>query len=158
MRKALWIFAYASIWVVMLSGIATANEPAGVLKKANYYADLYNWLEAGPLYAQAEKPFAEVGDKGNELYARFGRIRGTMETLNLPQTSDELAIALEDPLVQGDLKLKLFGLVVKGDIDHEIDPCRSSLHRSRARQWTRFRNSKSAQTLTPQKMAGARVR
>ena len=106
--KTFGVFAYASIWVVTMPGIvATANESAEVLKKADYYADLYNWLEAGPLYAQAEKLFAEAGNKRNELYARFGRIRGTMETLNLPQTSEELAIALEDPLVQGDLKLKL---------------------------------------------------
>ena len=104
-----------SMWT-LASG---ANE---LIKKADYYASLYNWVEAGPLFAQAEKLFADAGDKRNELYAKFGRIRGTMETLNLPQTSLDLAAVLEDPVVQGDDALKLRCLLVKGDIDHEIDP------------------------------------
>jgi CHAT domain-containing protein len=117
-----WIVALGGVLLFVLRVLAFANDPNELIKKADYYASLYNWVEAGPLFAQAEKLFAGVRDKRNELYARLGRIRGTMETLNLPQTSLDLAAILEDPLVQGDNRLRLQCLLVKGDIDHEIDP------------------------------------
>src|SRR5207302_11189030 len=52
----------------------------------------------------------------------FGRIRSTMEQLSLPEASEELENALEgNPLLQSDRELRLFCLMVLGDIDGEID-------------------------------------
>lgn len=102
-------------------GAQTKNDPAVLLRQAEHLRDLFNWADAGPLYAQAEKLFALAGDERNSTYAKFGRTRGSMETLNLPETSDYLSHQLESHVVQQDLRLKLLCLVVKGDIDGEID-------------------------------------
>src|SRR5207302_7926545 len=52
----------------------------------------------------------------------FGRIRSTMEQHSLPEVSEELEHALEgNPLLQSDRELRLFCLMVLGDIDGEID-------------------------------------
>src|SRR5581483_6041416 len=97
------------------------NDPAALLRSAEHLSDLFNWADAGPLYAQAEKLFAAEGDQRNASYAKFGTIRGSMETLNLPDTSDYLSGQLQTALVQNDLRLRLMCLIVKGDIDGEID-------------------------------------
>jgi hypothetical protein len=71
------------------------NDPATALREADHLADLFNWADAGPLYAKAAQLFASAGDQRNALYARFGAIRGSMETLNLPETSDYLGNQLQ---------------------------------------------------------------
>jgi tetratricopeptide (TPR) repeat protein len=97
------------------------NDPATFLREADRLADLFNWADAGPLYAKAAQLFASAGDQRNALYAKFGAIRGSMETLNLPETSDYLGHQLRTALVQKDQRLRLMCLIVKGDIDGEID-------------------------------------
>ena len=44
-----------------------------------------------------------------------------METLDLPATSDFLGRELDSAILQSDLRLRLMCLIVKGDIDGEID-------------------------------------
>ena len=61
-----------------------------LLEQAEKLSSLYNWAAAEPSYAQAEKLFEAKGDRRNALYSRFGRIRGSMEALNLASTSDYL--------------------------------------------------------------------
>lgn len=97
------------------------NDPATLLREADHLADLFNWADAGPLYGEAAELFAAAGDPRNALYAKFGAIRGSMETLNLPETSDYLGNQLQTALVQKDQRLRLMCLIVKGDIDGEID-------------------------------------
>ncbi|MGH9655990.1 MAG: hypothetical protein ACRD6B_21305, partial [Bryobacteraceae bacterium] len=114
--------ALLMIWLLLPAEFCTAaNDPAAILREANRLSNLFNWADAGPLYAQAEKSFAAAGDKRDALYAKFGRIRGEMETLNLPETSDYLGSELQTPLLRHDLRLRLMCLIVKGDIDGEID-------------------------------------
>ena len=84
--------------------------------------DLYNWSDAGPDFEAAEKEFQAVGDKRNALYAHIGLLRATVERRNLPRTSAELRSDLEqNPLLASDEQLRMFCLIVKGDIDQEID-------------------------------------
>ena len=116
----------AAVLLTFLSeGIPFAQpqaDPDALLKQALHFADLYNWSDAGPLFDQAEKAFGARGDTRNALYAHLGVIRSTMEQRNLPETSAELGQQLEtNPLLQSDLTLRLFCLVVRGDIDGEID-------------------------------------
>jgi len=103
--------------------------PTHFLREADHLSDLFNWADAGPLYAQAEKLFAAAGDERNALYAKFGAIRGSMETLNLPDTSDYLGSQIQTSLVQNDLRPRLMCLIVKGDIDGR------STARRRGRDW-----------------------
>jgi len=101
---------------------AMADDPDALLKQALRYGDLYNWADAAPLFTQAEQLYAARGDNRNALYAHFGRLRSTMEQLSLPEVSEELGTDLDNnPLLQSDNELRLFCLIVRGDIDGEID-------------------------------------
>jgi CHAT domain-containing protein len=98
------------------------EDPAAILQQAVHLADLYNWADAAPLFERAEELYKSRSDSRNALYAHLGKIRSTMEQLALPEVSAELGAELEtDPLLQSDKQLRLFCLVVKGDIDGEID-------------------------------------
>ena len=98
------------------------RSPQELLDHALHFADLYNWDDAGEEFAEAEKMFLAAGDERNALYAKLGKIRSTIDQLVLPATSAQLASELEkNPLLQADKQLRLFCLIVKGDIDGEID-------------------------------------
>ena len=101
---------------------APSDDPDALLKQALHFGDLYNWADAGPLFTEAEQLYVARGDKRNALYAHLGRIRSTMEQLSLPEVSEQLENELEsNPLLQSDKELRLFCLMVLGDIDGEID-------------------------------------
>ncbi|HSU61822.1 MAG TPA: CHAT domain-containing protein [Bryobacteraceae bacterium] len=108
---------------IALLGIPPKSaSPEELLTHALYLADLYNWSEAAPEFEQAEKLFSAAGDKRNALYAHFGTIRGTIERYNLPLTSARLGADLQsNSILKSDKRLRLFCLVIKGDIDQEID-------------------------------------
>src|SRR6266404_5881315 len=110
---AVCIFAHAQ---------ATADDPDVLLKRALRYGDLYHWADAASLFTQAEQIYIERGDSRNALYAHLGRLRSTMEQLSLPEVSHKLGVDLDNnPLLQSDNELRLFCLIVRGDIDGEID-------------------------------------
>jgi hypothetical protein len=95
-----------------------------LLARALHLADLYNWADAAPAFAEAEQLFTRAGDQRNTLYARLGRIRSNIERDQgtLPMVSAQLAEALEDdPLLQNDKELRMFCFIVKGDIDTETN-------------------------------------
>ena len=97
------------------------QPPQEILDHALHLADLYNWDDAGKGFAEAEKMFLAAGDQRNALYARLGRIRSTVGQRALAETSAQLASELDNnPLLQTDKQLRLFCLIVKGDIDGEI--------------------------------------
>jgi hypothetical protein len=99
------------------------RQPASeMLEHALRLADLYNWDDAGKDFAEAEKLFLAAGDQRNALYAKLGEIRSTVDQRALPATAAQLASELDNnPLLQTDKQLRLFCLIVKGDIDGEID-------------------------------------
>jgi CHAT domain-containing protein len=100
----------------------TTDDPDVLLKKALHLGDLYNWADAAPMFTEAEQLYAARGDNRNALYAHLGRIRSTMEQLTLPEISQELGAELDkNSLLQSDKELRLFCLMVLGDIDGEID-------------------------------------
>src|SRR6266851_1543474 len=101
---------------------ATADDPDVLLKQALRYGDLYNWADAASSFTQAEQLYSARGDSRNALYAHLGRLRSTMEQLSLPEVSEELGLDLDNnPLLRSDNELRLFCLMVRGDIDGEID-------------------------------------
>src|SRR5216683_693618 len=110
---AVCIFAHAQ---------ATADDPDGALPISLRYGDLYNWADAASLFTQAEQLYSARGDRRNALYAHCGLLRSTMEQLSLPDVSEELGAELDkNPLLQSDKELRLFCLMVLGDIDGELD-------------------------------------
>lgn len=98
-----------------------SESPYELLKKAQYFADLYNWRVASPLFQRAEPLLRKNGDERNALYAHIGVLRLT-STAPIAQRSDELAHLINtDGLLASDKRLRLFALTVKGDLDGEID-------------------------------------
>src|ERR1022692_2035318 len=103
---------------------AQQPQPKDLLAHALHLADLYNWEDAGPEFSEAEQIFVDTGDQRNGLYAKLGRIRSHIDRdqQTLPAVAAALAEELEDdPLLQNDKELRMFCLIVKGDIDGEIN-------------------------------------
>ena len=96
-----------------------APELAERLREADRLAWLTDWYAALPIYAEVEKRAVSAGNRRDAMYARFGRLRGLMQTLPLPDISEQIAADLESPLAKRDSRLRLRGLTVKGDIDLE---------------------------------------
>lgn len=93
-----------------------------VLQHGLHLADLYNWADAAKDFSEAEQMFMAAGDQRNALYARLGNIRSTIEHRSLPATSAELDAQLDsNPFLQNDKQLRMFCLIVKGDIDGEFN-------------------------------------
>jgi tetratricopeptide (TPR) repeat protein len=109
--------------VFLLSTPSPGQDPAQLaLERALRLADVYNWSDAAPFFAEAERLFVSLGDTRNAFYARVGLIRGTMEQRSLPEISNWLANELSaNELLQAEDELRLFCLVVKGDIEGELD-------------------------------------
>lgn len=128
-------FKHFAIALFLLSPIALwSGRPDasgyGLLEKAEYFADLYNWRAASPLFQKAEIVFRTTGDHRNAMYAHVGAVR-LASTAPILERSQSLADMLTtDRLFRQDKDLRLFALTVKGDLDGEID-------QSAARQdWT----------------------
>jgi hypothetical protein len=119
LRLLLWMLLVTGWLSLPAQDTASANAK---LEHALHLADLYNWDDARTDFAAAEELFQAAGDERNAFYAKLGRIRSTADQRALPTTATWLGTELEkEPLLQSDKQLRLFCLVVKGDIDGEID-------------------------------------
>ena len=106
-----------------------STDPLLLLGQANRLYWLNNGPKAAPLFARAERLFADSGDTRNELYARVGRLRSEAETMSFVELSRFLDEQLQNPIVRGDPKLRLWCLIAKGYTEIEID------HRAAKRDW-----------------------
>ena len=123
---------------------ALSKSPDELLKEADRLAWIKNWTRAEPLFRAAGAGYHKRGDRRNELYAHIGRLRGELPSLPLLVVSNELGDDLESPLVQGDPRLRLRCLTVKGDVDMDVDTdlatddweqARTVAEQLRDRQW-----------------------
>jgi tetratricopeptide (TPR) repeat protein len=89
------------------------------LQEADRRAWLTDWYSALPIYSEVEKAATIAGDRRAAMYAKFGRLRGQMQTMSLADASEQLAVDLETVRARRDAKLRLRGFTVKGDIDLE---------------------------------------
>ncbi len=64
-----------------------SHDPHHLLAEANRLYWLFNSSKAQPLYAEAERRFAQAGDQRNALYASVGRIRGQAGTMSFVDIS-----------------------------------------------------------------------
>src|SRR4030095_6583577 len=126
-RSPLLPLLFSGLSLVSLAFPQVSVQPTSgqnFLDCALVLADLYNWPDAAALFQQARSAFERAGDPRNALYARLGYIRANIERQQeaLPAVSHDLGIELDDnPLLQTDKRLRLFALIVKGDIDAETD-------------------------------------
>jgi hypothetical protein len=98
-----------------------SNDPRELLDEAEHLFWLNNPIEAQPLYARAERLFEAKGDKRDAFYARISQIPAEMENENLVELSQDLATELRRPEIQRDRYLRLRLLVVKGEVDLNLD-------------------------------------
>lgn len=98
-----------------------AADPAQLLAQAEPLADLYNWYNAQPLYAEAEAAFRRAGDQRNALFAQVSRLRGEMQVRSLSELVENIDSILATDVAKSDNRLQLRCLVVRGDVDLEID-------------------------------------
>lgn len=106
-----------------------STDPEALLGIADHFYWLNNGPAAAPLYARAEKLFSERSDARNELHAKVGRLRSEAETMSFVDLSRFLNEQLQNPIVQGDKRLRLWCLIAKGYTDIEID------YRATKRDW-----------------------
>jgi tetratricopeptide (TPR) repeat protein len=99
----------------------SSKDPQVLLAEANRLLWLFNGPRAAPLYAEAERLFAQRGDARNELYAKIGRLRSQAETMSFVDLSQFLGDQLKNPIVLNDAELHLWCLAAKGYTDIEID-------------------------------------
>ncbi|MGH9372386.1 MAG: hypothetical protein ACRD15_12720 [Vicinamibacterales bacterium] len=115
-------FAAAIVLTLSIASSArAAPDLAERLQEADRLAWLTDWYSALPIYSEVERAALKAGSRRDAMYAKFGRLRGQMQTLPLPDISEQIAVDLESALAKRDPKLRLRGLTVKGDIDLEWD-------------------------------------
>ena len=113
-------------FLVLCSSVVDAQQPQAkeLLARALHLADLYNWVDAAPAFAEAQHLFIDAGDQRNALYAKLGLIRSNIdrEPQTLPAVAAQLAEMLEDDtMLQNDKELRMFCFIVRGDIDTETN-------------------------------------
>jgi tetratricopeptide (TPR) repeat protein len=111
----------ALVFFVAVPCCRSSESGYDLIKGAEYFANLYNWRSASPLFQRAEPLLRNAGDRRNAMYAHVGVLR-LASTAPLIVRSQELADLLStDHLFLKDKELRLFALTVKGDIDSEMD-------------------------------------
>jgi CHAT domain-containing protein/tetratricopeptide (TPR) repeat protein len=118
-RALLWL---AALLLASAFGQSSESDPKTLLEEAEKLVLLNNWIRARPLFAKAEKLFEGAGDARNALYCKVSRLRADVHRMPFSEVAGFLAKQLETSLVQNDPRLRLRLLVVKGNIDLEIDP------------------------------------
>jgi CHAT domain-containing protein len=118
---AAWPVAF-SVLAVLIASTQPTSDPGRLLQEADRLAWLRAWNAAAPLYAEAERLLAQTGDQRNTLYAQLGQLRAQLPHLPVPDVSARLQEYLELPLVQADEGLRLRCLVIKGEVDEDLDP------------------------------------
>jgi CHAT domain-containing protein len=98
---------------------AANNNPSDVLRKADHYANLYNWASAKPLFLTADRGLPHGSPE--QIHAHLGYLRATMETRSLPELSNYLGALLNSPEMASNPALRLWCLGIKGDVDGEMD-------------------------------------
>jgi CHAT domain-containing protein/tetratricopeptide (TPR) repeat protein len=113
---------------------AQANS---TLQQADDFADRYHWEKALPLYADAERRFAEAGDAATVAYCRIARIRASANGQSLDRIYDALNREINRAPFGSFPQLRLRALFFKADLETEIDPIsvRAFDAKQRRRDW-----------------------
>jgi CHAT domain-containing protein len=113
------------LWPLLCPGAAQAPapfaDPRQALEKAEHLADIYNWYDAHPFFVEAERTFLAQGDERNALFARASRLRGEMQILPFPDLIDAIDGILATDIAKNDPALRLRCLIIRGDVNLEID-------------------------------------
>src|ERR1700750_2864391 len=103
-----------AVIVVSVSVLRAAPDIGERLQEADRMAWLNDWYGALPIYVEAQNAATSAGDRRAAMDAKFGRLRGQMQTRSLAELSEEIATDLLSPMAKQDPKLRLRGFTVKG--------------------------------------------
>src|SRR6185437_8882263 len=98
---------------------AANNNASDSLRKADYYANMYNWPSAKSFFLAADRGLPHGSPE--QIHAHLGYLRATMEERSLPELSNYLGTLLRSPKMASDARLRLWCLGIKGDVDGEMD-------------------------------------
>jgi hypothetical protein len=96
---------------------ACAQNPKELLDRADGLADSFNLAKAQTLYKEAEAGFHLAGDLPNELCAKLGQLRYTVQLGYYMATREDLQRILATSMVDNDPHLKIRALEILGNID-----------------------------------------
>ena len=105
MRKQFAAALALPLALCLASSARAASEFSAELQEADRLAWLTNWYDALPIYAEVERVATEAGNRRDALYAKCGCLRGQMQTLPLPDISEQIAPDLESPIGKQDGRL-----------------------------------------------------
>ncbi len=118
LRPILFVKAYHLLVALVFLPLLVGQTPDENLATAERLFRLDNYSKARPLWLQAERQFANQGDREKALYAQVSRLRGDSETiLSYPAVSQEISRLLNSHSVKSNPELRLRCLVVKGAAD-----------------------------------------
>jgi CHAT domain-containing protein len=112
-----------AVSAAFLSICATMNGQgaADLLSRAQKLYEQGDRYRASPLFVKAEQQFRALGDRRDELAAKFGRLHTDADHGNYNAVKAEVERDLPSPLVQNDPRLKIEALALLGIIDLNID-------------------------------------
>jgi len=119
---------YVPSATAMLFLLATAPPTAvpptpreAIIQEAQQLAWLNSWAEAAKVLERLDREGFEPADEPTALFARAAQIRGSIESMSLPEAADELTSMLDSGPAQSDPELRIQLLAVKGDIEFQYD-------------------------------------
>src|SRR5258708_15680248 len=97
-----------------------SSDPVELLARADDLSWKNQWIEAAPIYAEAERRFTQEHRLSEALYAHVSQFVPRAESESLPQLLLELKGDLELPIAQpAETKLRI--LVIEGMIETNYD-------------------------------------
>jgi tetratricopeptide (TPR) repeat protein len=97
-------------------------DPNVVVRQADSLAWVKAWGKAEPLYAAAARAYDARGDRRNALYAEVSALRGQSQRMAASEASERVAAYLNNPIVRADDHLRFRCLIIKSEIDTNLDP------------------------------------
>jgi CHAT domain-containing protein len=132
-RKILRVFWFAllvCVVVMCMAGVAAAvyrlatkpepNSPEALLEKADALAWLNNWVDAEPLYKQAESMFLQQHKAAQALYAHVSQIPPSSGSSSMPDLIWRLTQDLARPEAQN-AETRLRILTIRGMVEINYD-------------------------------------
>lgn len=116
-RNTLRAIAALAVICATMSGQSAAD----LFSQAQKIYEEGDRYRARPLFLRAEEQFRAMGDKRNEVAAKFGRLHTDADHGNYKAVKMEVQHDLRSALVQNDAKLKIQAFALLGIIDLNID-------------------------------------
>lgn len=118
MAETQTLFRAVLMAAAITATVVRADPSDDALAKAKRLADLYNWIDAAPLFAEAERLYAGSPDSDEARIAQCGQLRASMEERPLPILTEQLSQLIASSTSS---QVRIFCLAARGDVHGELD-------------------------------------